>query len=146
MSAEIISALKAMKLHGMASHYPEVAAQARHTDFTPEAFLTQLLKAETAERAVRSMPYQMGAARFPAHRDLAGFEFAQQAAPAVDRGEQVLCDEAQHGMGREEHQLQQGRWSGLSWLGRMSGEVDDHHGQVRLERVVGRRAIGYRSR
>lgn len=77
MSAEIISALKAMKLHGMAANYPEVAAQARHTDFTPEAFLNQLLKAETAERAVRSMAYQMGAARFPAHRDLAGFEFAQ---------------------------------------------------------------------
>jgi DNA replication protein DnaC len=77
MNAEIISALKAMKLHGMAANYPEVAAQARHTDFTPEAFLTQLLKAETAERAVRSMAYQMGAARFPAHRDLAGFEFAQ---------------------------------------------------------------------
>ena len=83
MSAEITSALKAMKLHGMASNYPEVAAQARHTDFTPEAFLTQLLKAETAERAVRSMAYQMGAARFPAHRDLAGFEFAQ----AVRRGD-----------------------------------------------------------
>lgn len=79
MSAEIISALKAMKLHGMASNYPEVAAQARHTDFTPEAFLTQLLKAETAERAVRSMAYQMGAARFPAHRDLAGFDFATSA-------------------------------------------------------------------
>ena len=74
MSAEIISALKAMKLHGMAANYPEVAAQARHTDFTPEAFLTQLLK---AERAVRSIAYQMGAARFPAHRDLGGFEFAQ---------------------------------------------------------------------
>ena len=66
-----------MKLHGMAFNYPEVAAQARHTDFTPEVFLTQLLKAETAERAVRSIAYQMGAARFPAHRDLAGFEFAQ---------------------------------------------------------------------
>ena len=38
MSAEIISALKAMKLHGMASNYPEVAAQARHTEFTPEAY------------------------------------------------------------------------------------------------------------
>lgn len=62
MSAEIISALKALKLHGMASNYPEVAAQARHTDFTPEAFLTQLLKAETAEREVRStvsMPFEI---------------------------------------------------------------------------------------
>ena len=70
MSAEIISALKAMKLHGMASNYPEVAAQARHTEFSPEAFLGQLLRAEQAERTVRSMAYQMGAARFPAHRDL----------------------------------------------------------------------------
>ena len=77
MSAEIIAALRAIKLHGMAANYPEVAAQARHTEFTPQAFMQQLLKAETAERAVRSMAYQMGAARFPAHRDLAGFEFAQ---------------------------------------------------------------------
>ena len=44
MSVETISSLKAMKLHGMASNFPEVAAQARHTEFTPEAFLTQLLK------------------------------------------------------------------------------------------------------
>ena len=77
MSVEIISALKALKLHGMAANYPEVAAQARHTEFSPEAFLTQLLRSETAERAVRSIAYQMGSARFPAHRDLAGFEFAQ---------------------------------------------------------------------
>jgi DNA replication protein DnaC len=77
MSQEIIGALKALKLHGMAANYPEVAAQARHTDFTPEAFLSQLLRAEQAERSVRSMAYQMGAARFPAHRDLAGFEFSQ---------------------------------------------------------------------
>jgi DNA replication protein DnaC len=34
-----------------------------------------LLKAEGAERQVRSIGYQMKAARFPAHRDLAGFEF-----------------------------------------------------------------------
>ena len=77
MSQEIIGALKALKLHGMAANYPEVAAQARHTDFSPEAFLSQLLRAEQAERSVRSMAYQMGAARFPAHRDLAGFEFSQ---------------------------------------------------------------------
>ena len=77
MSQDIITALKALKLHGMAANYPEVAAQARHTDFSPDTFTTQLLKAEQAERAVRSMAYQMGAARFPAHRDLAGFEFSQ---------------------------------------------------------------------
>jgi DNA replication protein DnaC len=36
-----------------------------------------LLKAEVAEREVRSINYQMKAARFPAYRDLAGFDFAQ---------------------------------------------------------------------
>jgi DNA replication protein DnaC len=77
MSTEIISALKALKLHGMAANYPEVAALARHSEFTPDSFVSQLIKAEKAEREVRSMAYQMGAARFPAHRDLAGFEFSQ---------------------------------------------------------------------
>ena len=41
--------------------------------------LSQLLKAETAKREVRSMAYQLKAARFPAYRDLAGFDFARAA-------------------------------------------------------------------
>lgn len=40
-----------------------------------EALMHQLLKAESAYRDVRSMAYQMRAARFPAHRDLTGFAF-----------------------------------------------------------------------
>jgi DNA replication protein DnaC len=35
-----------------------------------------LLKAETAEREVRSVAYQIKAARFPAYKDLSGFDFA----------------------------------------------------------------------
>lgn len=38
--------------------------------------LSQLLKAETAEREVRSTAYQLKTARFPAYRDLNGFDFA----------------------------------------------------------------------
>lgn len=38
--------------------------------------LSQLLKAETAEREVRSTAYQLKTARFPAYRDLSGFDFA----------------------------------------------------------------------
>lgn len=77
MSALLTAQLKALKLHGMASSLPEVLAQARHTEFTPESFMQQLIHSETAERAVRSTAYQMGAARFLAHRDLAGFVFEQ---------------------------------------------------------------------
>jgi DNA replication protein DnaC len=76
MSTEIVTRLKALKLHGMAANWPEVAARCRHAALEPEALLTQLLDAEGAERTVRSIAYQMTAARFPAHRDLAGFDFA----------------------------------------------------------------------
>ena len=38
--------------------------------------LSQLLKAEVAEREVRSIAYHLKAARFPAYKDLAGFDFA----------------------------------------------------------------------
>ncbi|MBU9597650.1 IS21-like element helper ATPase IstB [Burkholderia multivorans] len=77
MSNDIIARLKALKLHGMASSWSELYAQSRHTEFDPERFMQQLLLAEGAEREVRSIAYQMGAARFPAHRDLKGFDFAQ---------------------------------------------------------------------
>lgn len=76
MSVEIITELKALKLNGMASCYPELLAKSRHSEFTPETFMKQLIGAESAERTVRSMAYQMGAARFPMHRDLAGFDFS----------------------------------------------------------------------
>jgi DNA replication protein DnaC len=75
MSVELISELKQLKLNGMASCYPELVAKSRHTAFEPDTFMRQLIEAETAERTVRSMAYQMGAARFPMHRDLAGFDF-----------------------------------------------------------------------
>jgi DNA replication protein DnaC len=75
MSTEIVTRLKALKLHGMAANWPELLAHCRHAALEPEALVDQLLKAEGAERQVRSIGYQMKAARFPAHRDLAGFEF-----------------------------------------------------------------------
>jgi DNA replication protein DnaC len=75
MSNETVAQLKALKLHGMASSWPELVAQARHAEFDPERFMAQLISAERAERDVRSVAYQMTAARFPAHRDLTGFEF-----------------------------------------------------------------------
>ena len=43
----------------------------------PQPSWRNLLKAEIAEREVRSVNYQMKIARFPAYRDLAGFDFAQ---------------------------------------------------------------------
>jgi hypothetical protein len=42
----------------------------------PVPIISQLLKAEVAEREVRSIAYQIKAAKFPAYKDLAGFDFA----------------------------------------------------------------------
>ena len=39
--------------------------------------LEMLLKAESSEREVRSINYQMKVAKFPAYRDLTGFDFSQ---------------------------------------------------------------------
>ena len=51
--------------------------------------LSQLLKAEIAEREVRSIAYHIKAARFPAYKDLSGFDFAASEineATEIDRG------------------------------------------------------------
>lgn len=77
MSDEIIAHLKALKLHGMAQSWPDLVAQTRVAEFAPEQFMRQLLRSESAEREVRSIAYQMTVARFPAHRDLHGFDFAE---------------------------------------------------------------------
>ncbi len=72
-----IDGLKSLSLHGMASAWPEILGTARMKTLDHEVVLHQLIKSETAQREVRSMAYQMKAARFPAHRDLVGFEFEQ---------------------------------------------------------------------
>lgn len=75
MSKDIVTRLKALRLHGMAANWPEVVAHTRHAALEPASFMKALLDAETAERDVRSIAYQNLAARFPAHKDLAGFDF-----------------------------------------------------------------------
>lgn len=77
MSNDIVTALKGLSLHGMASAWPEVLGTARIKTLDHETVLHQLLKAESAQREVRSMAYQMRVARFASHRDLAGFDFTQ---------------------------------------------------------------------
>ena len=76
MSIELITRLRQMKLHGMASAWPELASKARQRELDPEQWFGELLTAESAEREVKSQANQMKAARFPAHRDLLGFDFA----------------------------------------------------------------------
>jgi DNA replication protein DnaC len=73
----MISALKSLKLFGLAQAIEEFAAQGSPAYQGAQSILDSLLKAELGEREVRSVAYQMKTARFPAHRDLAGFDFSQ---------------------------------------------------------------------
>lgn len=80
--SEIVSALKALKLHGMAQSYAELAAQGTASIGVSEWLIKHLLESESTDRAMRSIRYQMHAAKFPVHRDLAGFDFSRS---KVDR-------------------------------------------------------------
>jgi len=77
MSHDVIAQLKALKLSGMAGHWPELSAKARQHEHDPEHWLGELMAAERAEREVKTLAHQMKAARFPTHRDLLGFDFSQ---------------------------------------------------------------------
>lgn len=75
-SAAIVIMLRELKMFGMAHAVTELAEQDAPAFEAAQPMLTQLLKAETAEREVRSVAYQLKVARFPVYRDLAGFDFA----------------------------------------------------------------------
>ena len=71
----MITTLKSLKLFGMADTVATMTTQASPAYQQALPILENLLKAEVAEREVRSVSYQMKVARFPAYRDLTGFDF-----------------------------------------------------------------------
>ena len=75
-SGAIVIMLRSLKMHGMAQAVGELTEQGSPAFEAAIPILSQLLKAETAEREVRSTAYQLKTARFPAYRDLNGFDFA----------------------------------------------------------------------
>ena len=74
--AAIVIMLRSLKLPGMALAVSDLLEQGAPAFDAAVPMLSQLLKAEMAEREVRSIAYHMKAARFPAYKDLSGFTFA----------------------------------------------------------------------
>jgi DNA replication protein DnaC len=75
-SAAVVVMLRGLKMFGMAQAVGDLIEQGAPAFETAVPMLSQLLKAEMAEREVRSIAYQIKVARFPAYKDLAGFDFA----------------------------------------------------------------------
>jgi DNA replication protein DnaC len=73
---DVPAELKALRLHGMAGAWGELMEQGGGASIDSSRWLIEhLLQAEDVDRHMRSIAHQMKAARFPVHRDLAGFDF-----------------------------------------------------------------------
>ena len=72
----IVIMLRSLKMYGMAQAVTDLIEQGAPAFEAAVPMLSQLLKAELAEREVRSIAYHMKSARFPAYKDLSGFDFA----------------------------------------------------------------------
>jgi DNA replication protein DnaC len=75
-SAAVVVMLRGLKMYGMAQAAGDLIEQGAPAFDAAVPILSQLLKAEVSEREVRSIAYQIKAARFPAYKDLSGFDFA----------------------------------------------------------------------
>ena len=79
MRRDISVELKELRLHGMAGAWDElITHEGKSTDAGIQAsrwLIEHLLQAEHAQRAFATVRHQMKAAKFPLHRDLAGFDF-----------------------------------------------------------------------
>lgn len=73
---DLIVELKGLRLHGMAGAWADLQAQGESGLAASTWLIERLLQAENTDRALRSVSHQMHAAKFPVHRDLAGFDFA----------------------------------------------------------------------
>ncbi len=127
--------LKALKLHGMAQALGDLAEQDSPAYQAAVSILSRLLKAELSEREVRSLAYQMKVAKFPAYRDLVGFDFS--------------CSEVNEALVRQLHRceflesahnvvLVGGPGTGKTHIGTAIGvqAVEHHHRRVRFFSTV----------
>jgi len=74
--AAIVIMLRSLKMYGMAQAANKLMEQGAPAFDAAVPILSQLLKTGTTEREVRSIAYQIKSARFPAYKDLSGFDFA----------------------------------------------------------------------
>ena len=76
---ELLTTLRSLKLHGMVEVFDEVVTQGIRRNVTIQEMLMALGRAEAAERKAKSISYQMGIAKFPVHKNLDNFRFAESA-------------------------------------------------------------------
>jgi DNA replication protein DnaC len=81
MLVDRIEQLKTLQLHGMATAWQELNAESPRKTPIPEVWLDRLIEAEQVDRQARRLNYQLNTAKFPVHRDLAGFDWVESPLP-----------------------------------------------------------------
>lgn len=61
----------------MATAWSELQAEQPRQTHRPETWMARLLEAEQTDRQLKSLRYQLKAARFPIHRDLTGIDWTE---------------------------------------------------------------------
>lgn len=77
MSIDHATSLKALQLYGMATAWSELQAEKPKQTHRPESWMGCLIAAEQTDRQLKSLRYQLKAARFPIHRDLLGIDWTE---------------------------------------------------------------------
>ena len=77
MSIDHATGLKALQLYGMATAWSELQAEKPKQAHRPESWMARLITAEQTDRQLKSLRYQLKAARFPIHRDLLGIDWSE---------------------------------------------------------------------
>lgn len=73
----LVEGLSGLRLHGMATCVQDMLAARTPPSLTTA--LKHLIEAETVERRVRAIEYQMRIAKFPHHKDFATFDYSVSA-------------------------------------------------------------------
>jgi len=72
---EILDLMGKLKLFGMKAAFDEVIANGVKRRYEPQRIIGDLLKAEVADKAARSIKYQLAIAKLPLAKELADFQF-----------------------------------------------------------------------
>ena len=72
---EILDLMGKLKLFGMRAAFDEIIANGIKRRHEPQRIIGDLLKAELADKAARSIKYQLGIAKLPLAKELADFQF-----------------------------------------------------------------------
>jgi len=75
LRSKVLEHMAQLKLPGMLSAYEEIMSASSARQKNPEQILLDLLLAESAERKLRAIRYQLGQAKFPLSKDLDSFDF-----------------------------------------------------------------------